>query len=235
MSDSYSNSTQLIEVCPVKKQDCHWLYELANLRQENSELKLLVTTDKLTGLYNFRYFQDHFAKQMEYTNRTGRPTSIIMIDLDFFKAINDEWGHEAGNQSLKVAANVFTQAIRSSDVVCRYGGEEFIVILPQTALPTAVKVAERIRLSLEQTSVEVEGGQINLTASLGVNVYHSDLTTGLESFIDSVDQYLYQAKQQGRNRVCHADYASVKRGTSVSAEEKADLFAFNQDSRINSD
>lgn len=229
MKKTENETVKPSEACPVNEPECHWLDELDKLRQENSELKLLVTTDTLTGLYNFRYFQEHLLREMERTTRAGRPTCIIMIDIDFFKAINDEWGHEAGNQALKEAANVFRQAIRSSDVVCRYGGEEFVIILPQTTLPTAVNVAERVRLWLEKTAVNYEGDSINLTASFGVGVYNKDKILSIEEFVDSVDQFLYQAKQQGRNRVCHADYASVKSETSVSSEEKAALFERDND------
>ncbi|MBT4074948.1 MAG: GGDEF domain-containing protein [Gammaproteobacteria bacterium] len=223
------SKNQELESCPVDEPDCHWLTELSSLRSENSELKLLVTTDTLTGLYNFRYFQENLSIEMERTLRAGRPTSIIMIDLDFFKSINDKWGHEAGNQALKMAATVFKQAIRLSDVVCRYGGEEFVIILPQTTLPTAVNVAERVRLWLEQAVVEFEAESFTLTASLGVGVFSKDSEYTRESFVDSVDQYLYQAKQQGRNQVCHVDYSTLKSETSVSAEEKSALFGNNQD------
>ncbi len=220
---------QELEICPVDQPDCQWLQELSHLRSENTELKLLVTTDTLTGLNNFRYFQDNLSIEMERTLRAGRPTSIIMIDLDFFKAINDKRGHEAGNQALKVAAAVFKQAIRLSDVVCRYGGEEFVIILPQTNLPTAVNVAERVRFWLEQAQVEFEGETFTLTASLGVGVFTKENEFTRESFVDSVDQYLYQAKEQGRNQVCHADYSTLKSETSVSAEEKSALFGSNDD------
>ncbi len=223
------STRQEIENCPVDQLDCQWLQELSLLRSENTELKQLVTTDTLTGLNNFRYFQENLSIEMERTLRAGRPTSIIMIDLDFFKAINDERGHEAGNQALKVAAVVFKQAIRLSDVVCRYGGEEFVIILPQTTLPTAVNVAERVRLWLEQAQVEFEGEIFTLTASLGVGVFSSDSELTQESFVDSVDQHLYRAKEQGRNQVCHADFSTIKSETSVSAEEKSALFGSIQD------
>jgi len=218
------NQQQELESCPVKVDDCEWLKELAQLRSENDELQLLVTTDTLTGLYNFRYFQDHLSKEMQRSLREGRPTCIIMIDLDFFKSINDKWGHEAGNLALKMAASVFRQAIRLSDVVCRYGGEEFVIILPQTTLPIAVSVAERVRLWLEQATIDFEGETFNLTASFGVGAFSKENEVTLEAFVDSVDQYMYQAKQQGRNQVCHADFTSVKSETSVSAEERSALF-----------
>ena len=213
------------ETCPVGVDDCHWLAQLSKLKSENAELKQLVTTDTLTGLYNFRYFREMLKKEMEQTQRAGRPTGLIMIDLDHFKAINDEWGHEGGNQALKLAAGVFRQAVRLSDIVCRYGGEEFAIILPQTTLPTAVNVAERVRQWLEQSMVEFEGQQFSITASFGVGVFSRGQQMTAESFIDSVDQYLYQAKQQGRNRVAHAEFSTSETATSVTAEEKSALFS----------
>lgn len=219
-----SDSEQQLVVCPVEVDGCQWLEQLSRLADENEELKRLVTTDTLTGLNNYRYFCEHLSKEMERTRRAGRPTCIVMIDLDHFKAINDKRGHEAGNQALKVAAEVFRQSIRLSDVVCRYGGEEFVIILPQTPLRTAVTVAERVRVWLEQSQVEFEGECFGLTASLGVGIFQQHESHTLKSFVASVDQFMYQAKQQGRNRVCHADYATQRQETSVSAEEKAALF-----------
>ena len=142
-----------LENCPLDVSDCEWLLELAQLRRQNDELKRLVTTDTLTGLYNYRFFRDMLSREMESSLRSGSFTCLIMIDIDHFKRINDEWGHESGNQALMMAANVFRQTIRVSDVVCRYGGEEFAVILPHTRLPVAVKVAERIRSSLAMSLV----------------------------------------------------------------------------------
>jgi diguanylate cyclase (GGDEF)-like protein len=214
-----------IETCPVGVDDCQWLSELSKLKAENAELKQLVTTDTLTGLYNFRYFREMLAKEMEQTQRAGRPTGLIMIDLDHFKAINDEWGHEGGNQALILAASVFRQAVRLSDIVCRYGGEEFAIILPQTTLPTAVNVAERVRQWLQQSMVDFDGQQFSITASFGVGVFSRGQQVSAEAFIDSVDQYLYQAKQQGRNRVAHADFVTLETETAVSTEEKTALFS----------
>ena len=211
--------------CPVGVDDCQWLTELSKLQSEIAELKQLVTTDTLTGLYNFRYFREMLNKEMEQTQRAGRPTGLIMIDLDHFKAINDEWGHEGGNQALMLAARVFRQAVRLSDIVCRYGGEEFAIILPQTTLPTAVNVAERVRQWLAQSTVDFDGQQFAITASFGVGIFSPGQQMTAEAFIDSVDQYLYQAKQQGRNRVAHADFSTLESETSVSAEEKSALFS----------
>ncbi len=218
-----------VELCPVEFDDCQWLKQLAQLKRENEQLKQLVTTDPLTGLFNFRYFQDILGNEILRSDRSGRPLSLIMVDLDHFKSINDNWGHEAGNIALKTAAAVFRKELRQSDIVCRYGGEEFTILLPQTPLPIAVNVAERIRLTLQRTPVEYEDQAFNLTASFGVGVYQVANEYTEKSFVDMVDQYMYQAKQQGRNRVCHLDFDKLKSPTAVSAEEKSALFRRRKD------
>lgn len=214
-----------LPTCPVDHPDCHWLPQLSLLRQENEELKLLVTMDPLTGLYNYRFFRQSLEIELSCSNRSARPTSLMMIDLDHFKSINDQWGHEVGNLALQNAARVFNQTLRQSDIICRYGGEEFAVILPQTALPLAVNVAERLRQNLEQTAVEFDGNEIYVTASIGVGVYQRSNEFTAESFVEATDGYMYQAKKQGRNQVCHAAFESTESQTAVSADERAALFS----------
>lgn len=218
-----------LEVCPLGDNDCQWLHRLAELKQENDRLKLLVTTDPLTGLFNYRYFEEILASEMQRTNRTGRPTCLIMIDLDHFKQVNDEYGHEAGNLALKMAASVFKQELRLFDIVCRYGGEEFALILPQTGLHIAVNVAERVRLCLEKTPVVFENKEIRLTASFGVGIYQYGGELTQKSFIESVDQFMYQAKHQGRNQVCHPDFSTLKPRVTVTADEKSELYKRRKD------
>lgn len=219
-----NDSEQEVASCPVDVDDCQWLDQLAQLRRENEKLKLLVTTDPLTGLFNYRYFRQMLDTAMQRTIRSSSSTCLIMADLDFFKAVNDKWGHEAGNLALQTAAGVFSRELRQSDIICRYGGEEFAFILPQTPLPIAVNVAERVRLSLERTPVEFKTGSFQLTASFGVGVYQQANDHTAESFVDAVDQLLYQAKQQGRNQVCHTDYTLISKQTAVSMDEKEALF-----------
>jgi diguanylate cyclase (GGDEF)-like protein len=148
-----------------------------------------------------------------------------MVDLDHFKSINDQWGHEAGNEALKTVAGVFRQQLRQSDIICRYGGEEFAILLPQTPLTIAVKVADRVRGKIEQTLVIFEDSEFSITASLGAGVYQQANEYTEDGFVDHVDQWLYQAKQQGRNQVCHVDFDSLKPRTAVSLEERAALFS----------
>ncbi len=211
--------------CPLLEDDCRHLSEVLRLRSENRELQQLVTTDTLTGLFNYRYFCQVLDTEMQRTRRTGRTTCLIMIDLDHFKAVNDRWGHEGGNVALKTAARVFRQELRQLDIVCRYGGEEFAVIVPQTGLPMAVAIAERIRRSLEQTPVPFGDQPFRLTASFGVDCYRYTDRDSAEGFVKRVDGWLYKAKEAGRNRVAHPPFNGSGEPGEVSPDERAALFS----------
>ena len=163
-------SNETIE-CPVGESSCCWIDEIQNLRQQIADLSELVLTDGLTGLYNFRHFKMVLQAEMDRSKRSGIPTCLVMIDLDHFKAINDTYGHEAGNMVLKHVADILTSELRTTDVICRYGGEEFVVIFPETQLNLAVKVADRIRETIADTPVTSEAGDIFVTASMGASVY----------------------------------------------------------------
>jgi diguanylate cyclase (GGDEF)-like protein len=211
--------------CPVGISDCGWVQQVSDLKSEITELQMQVSTDPLTGLYNYRYFESMLNNEMQRSNRTGHPTALIMVDLDLFKQVNDRWGHEGGNQALQLAATVFRQELRVFDIICRYGGEEFALILPHTVLEMAIKVAERVRQVLAQTPVSFGDQCFNITASLGIAMHQANDSQDMKRFVDQADQYLYQAKENGRNQVCYPDLATEKPLTSVSAEERAALFA----------
>ncbi len=219
-----SDTDTELDQCPVNTDNCPWLLELEKLRKENEELKLLVSSDPLTGLFNYRHFRQMLDTEMQRTIRNGQPTCLIMIDLDHFKLINDDWGHEAGNLALKTTAKVFKQETRPYDILCRYGGEEFAIILPETSLPIAVNVAERIRQCLENTSMLTNDGEFQVTASFGVEIYRQASRFTAELFIESADKLLFQAKEEGRNRVCHSEYTPRQTLTAVTADEKSALF-----------
>ena len=136
--------------CPVGEVQCQFLDELIKLREEVEELSTLVRTDPLTELSNFRHFTQSLEMEMERTRRTAYPTSVIMLDLDYFKKINDTWGHDLGNKVLVQTAVLIRQTVRKLDIPCRYGGEEFVIILPNTDLPAAIGLAERLRFSIDQ-------------------------------------------------------------------------------------
>ncbi|MBC7795328.1 MAG: sensor domain-containing diguanylate cyclase [Pyrinomonadaceae bacterium] len=154
--------------------------------------------DCLTGIFNRRFFEMQLEKEFKISERNELPLSVIMIDLDKFKSINDNFGHSIGDRVLKLTANVLKGKLRVFDTLARYGGEEFIVILPQTNLEGACLVAERLRHALETTEMpEVK----KVTASLGVASF-PEVTDSMKDLVEFADQALYRAKTSGRNRVC---------------------------------
>lgn len=209
--------------CPVDEPECQLIDELVDLRETSSELEKLVHTDTLTGLFNYRHFISVLEQELERTRRTGQPTTMILMDLDHFKSVNDTWGHEAGNQVLRAGAELMKQTLRKIDIPCRYGGEEFAIILPGTHLPLAVSVANRLRETIKANPVNVEEGVIEYTVSMGVDTYIMGDTVGPEDFVKQVDSYLYRAKEDGRDRVCHRSYDEIRPDTEVSMEEKRAL------------
>jgi diguanylate cyclase (GGDEF)-like protein len=194
--------------------------ELTRLQAEISELRQLIRTDPLTGLSNVRHFRETLEHELERTRRSGQPTALIMVDLDHFKRINDTWGHEAGNKALIQTAAVLNLNTRKLDIPCRYGGEEFAVILPTTELLTARRVAERLRAAIEATAIPLETTTLRFTASLGLAIYTRHDRDSTEQFIACADQQLYRAKQDGRNRVCFAITPVEPEAAQVSMDEK---------------
>jgi len=172
------------------------------LRQANKKLVELAVNDGLTGLYNRKQADHVLAVELERAEKFGFPLCILMLDIDRFKRFNDSFGHVAGDEALRRLSDAIRQNVRRLDVCARYGGEEFLVILPETAIPAATTIAERIREAVEKGSYETgrspDPGQ--LTVSLGVAEYK----TGEEpvSLIKRADSALYKAKDTGRNRVC---------------------------------
>jgi two-component system cell cycle response regulator len=171
------------------------------LLETNKRLELLSITDGLTKLHNHRFFQDELARAFEESQRYQRPLSMVMIDIDFFKKINDTYGHAVGDEMLKAVARLYKESTRSTDLVARYGGEEFAVMMPETSLEDGIAFAEKIRLSLESTQIPTQAGLLNATVSLGVaSVPHSRIHTSKELIV-AADKALYRAKRRGRNQV----------------------------------
>ena len=209
--------------CPVGEPSCEWLDEIENLRRQIDELSELVSTDALTGLFNFRHFKTILQAEMDRSKRSGIPTSLVLVDLDHFKSVNDTYGHEVGNLSLKYMATILKNEVRTTDIVFRYGGEEFAIIFPETHLNLAVKVADRIREQIANSPISVNDGEIKITASMGASVYMKTSVLDLTEFVDSVDKYLYEAKQSGRNCICHIDYTELRTVTEVGTDERTML------------
>ncbi len=194
--------------CPAGDDNCPNLDEVRKLRDEVKQLAALVRTDELTGLFNFRYFQQALSLEMERTRRSGQPTCLIMCDLDHFKDINDVHGHEVGNNVLAHVSALIQKTIRRLDIPCRYGGEEFALILPDTTLRQGARFANRLRLIVENSPMKVGDNILTVEASFGVDVYVPGEELAEREFVERVDGYLYAAKQNGRNQVCHAPFSS---------------------------
>ncbi|HEX6499150.1 MAG TPA: diguanylate cyclase [Micromonosporaceae bacterium] len=175
------------------------------------QLRLAAITDSLTGLYNRRFFDQMLASEADLATRQRRPLSLILLDLDHFKEVNDTYGHSAGDAVLVEAANRLKRSLRADDVVSRYGGEEFIVLLPATDERTAVDLAERLRLELGSTSVTIPSGdQVRLTASLGVATADPSHQIDVDKLVNAADKAVYQAKARGRDRVAGSDLCPLR-------------------------
>ena len=210
--------------CPVGESSCEWLDKVETLRIKIDELSNLVSTDALTGLFNFRHFKTMLQAEMDRSKRSGIPTSLVLVDVDHFKKVNDTHGHEIGNLALQHLAKILKKEVRTTDIVCRYGGEEFTMIFPETHLNLAVKVADRIRQQIAKIPLKIDAVEITLTASMGASVYMKTSVLDIDDFVDSVDKYLYEAKQSGRNCICHVDYSDLRAVTEVGVDERAMLF-----------
>jgi len=170
------------------------------LEEKNSELERLATTDPLTGICNRRRFLELAQREVSADQRYGRALAAIMFDLDHFKEINDEHGHQAGDAVLIETARICADILRDTDCLARYGGEEFVVLLTESGRNEAEAVAERLRGAIEQMQVEHEGQRHRVTASFGVAAFAGS-RDGLDGFLRRVDRALYEAKSAGRNRV----------------------------------
>lgn len=172
---------------------------LANLKmQENMRQETI--RDPLTGLFNRRYMMEILHLEIARSERSRRSLALIMIDVDYYKSINDQYGHSLGDQVLVQVSQVFLENIRRGDVACRFGGDEFVLVMPGVSLEVAVQRAEFIRLKVGNMKVRVEGGgEENITLSMGVAAYPSH-GANADALLRAADQALYRAKEQGRNR-----------------------------------
>jgi len=176
-------------------------HEIEARKRAEAELQRLAVTDPLTGTYNRRYFFEVAAKELARAQRYELNLTVAMIDLDHFKDINDEYGHAVGDQALVTMADCFCENLRQTDVLGRYGGDEFIILLPETNRKKARKMAERLRKRLIKALKKTNLFSKPLTISAGVYARSTDQEIGFDEIVERADQALYQAKQGGRNRV----------------------------------
>jgi len=177
------------DICANSIQNAHYV----------DRVKQLAYLDGLTGIFNRRFFELRISEEIERARRFGTGLAVIMADIDQFKLLNDEFGHLLGDEVLRQVSSVFHQQVRKIDVVCRYGGEEFAVLLPQTDAEHALVVAEKLRTTVE--SWEFPGVPRTITVSAGVAAFPTH-GRNRDEIVRAADSGLYAAKQSGRNRVC---------------------------------
>ena len=163
------------------------------------QMKTMATTDGLTGLTNHRTFQERFAELLDRAERHGRQAAMLLCDVDHFKKVNDTYGHPVGDQVLRQVARVVRSAVRKVDIPARYGGEEFAVVLEETGLDGAMRLAERIRSDVGAMVIESDKGSFQVTMSIGIATFPDD-GSNRATLIEHADQALYNAKESGRNR-----------------------------------
>lgn len=187
--------------------------------EEKLRLKKLAITDYLTGLYNIRYFYHRLSEEFSRAERYNFPLSSLMLDIDYFKSINDKYGHKVGDFVLKEFAQLMKEQTRKSDILARYGGEEFIMLLPQASETDAILKAEALRVAAEQHIFRLIKGERTLTISIGVATYPGSDIKNMEDLITIADNSLYAAKESGRNRV-FANHSPIVRQNIGAGEQK---------------
>jgi diguanylate cyclase (GGDEF)-like protein len=180
----------VLKNCSEKKENCRKLEELTKL----------TIRDDLTGLFNSRQFYSHIAQEVDRSNRYFRPLSLILMDIDNFKSLNDTYGHLSGDRVLSSTGDIIKAAIRKQDTAYRYAGDEFTIILPETEIEKALAVAERVRQAIEsETHVLSNPRPLKVTVSIGVVEHLAD--EEIKSFVHRADSAMYVSKRNGRNKI----------------------------------
>lgn len=175
-------------------------WDVTRTRTLEAELRTLATTDPLTGALNRRSFTEQAAAELARAHRYGTPLSMLSLDIDYFKNINDSYGHQAGDEVLKALVKTCHATLRGTDIFARMGGEEFSAILPETPLEDAWISAERLRVAVEECSVPAREEVVNFTVSVGLSEIRGN-EDDLDRLMRQTDRALYRAKEAGRNRV----------------------------------
>ncbi|WP_020587637.1 diguanylate cyclase [Desulfobacter curvatus] len=175
---------------------------IKDLEASKEELRILATTDPMTKLYNRRSFANISANLLGQSKRESQAMSVLMIDIDKFKGINDTHGHDVGDTVIITMAENLRNMSRTGDIICRYGGEEFVLLLPNTRIDGARTLGEKIRRQIEESTVKIEsGGQVHFTVSIGATEVDVPAEKNLEPALKRADVALYQAKEGGRNKL----------------------------------
>lgn len=197
-SEPYAYSAEQVRLFETIASQAAGMLDNARIFEQ---MRQMAITDMVTQLYTRRHFTSLGHSEVERALRYNRDLSVMMVDIDWFKHVNDTWGHAAGDIVLQAVAQCCQKALRSTDIIGRWGGEEFVIILPEADQQAACLIAERIRRNVSEMNINLSGNTIHVTVSLGVTTLMPGRTT-LESLVDYADKALYMAKQGGRNQVC---------------------------------
>ncbi len=198
LDEIQSNIEEIIKGFPISESNKMDVIKKINFMY--SHTKHLSVTDALTGLYNRRHFDNMIEREFLRAKRYSNNLSIAIIDIDFFKKVNDTYGHLCGDYILKEVAYLILENFRKTDMIFRYGGEEILVILTETPIEKAIIPLERLRKSIENYPFNYDGQDIRITISIGAESINPEISN-FEKLIDNADKALYQAKENGRNRV----------------------------------
>jgi len=193
------------------------IVDITQQKEMEEELRRLATTDPLTGAFNRRHFLALAEKEIVRTKRHGHALSVLMIDIDHFKKINDTYGHPAGDEAIKATVETVRDQVRTIDIVSRFGGEEFVALLPETTVEGGLTLAERIRQAIEEMPVFWEDSEIRFTVSIGLAALRAG-EDSIEKALKRADDGLYQAKEGGRNRVILMDEVDHANGEDLLIE-----------------
>lgn len=208
----YSSMQQDITIAPYDLEEkivCLYIYDKTSLHETNYKLEKLnkklielSNRDHLTKVYNRRYFAEFSAKMLSLSIREKNPLGIISLDIDFFKKVNDKYGHSVGDEVLVTLAKKLEENIRQSDIVARFGGEEFVILTYNSNLEVLEKISEKIRKVIENLEIDTAKGVLKITASFGIAIYEEQKDNlSIESVLKRADDALYLAKNSGRNQV----------------------------------
>ena len=205
----YQNSTfipiqdltgEISSICLIVYDVTEQAINNLELEAANEKLEIISQTDGLTGLFNRKAWEDLLNKEFDRLQRYEEKCSLIIFDIDHFKKVNDSYGHPAGDEVIKRVAEITQKCIRKTDFAGRYGGEEYVILLPHTPVASAEILAERIRKEIEAEIVNYENTSIKITVSFGLSEHNSSLKSAT-AWIDSADKALYESKENGRNQV----------------------------------
>ncbi len=194
--------------------------DITDIVRHAEELEQLATTDGMTGIYNRRHFMTLADHEWSRSRRYGRPLSFLMIDIDFFKSINDRFGHDVGDQMIVHLTKLAGSCKRASDVLARVGGEEFALLLPETDLAQAQLVAERLRREVAENPLTASPDEISTTISIGVAICTESMN-GISDLMKAADKALYDAKNSGRNRVVCTSATDIIQGEALAQAVRA--------------